>query len=103
VTPQEEALIDFSNDWALSMTALTQAFDSLSRASVSAQSAFEAIERVLDLHERVPHADYVEGLCRECRRIEEADLRWVETEKYGYRTSRWPCPTRMACGAGSPQ
>lgn len=101
MTPAEEQLIDFSNDWALSMTALTQAFESLGRASGSAQFAFEALERVLDLHECVPHADYVEGLCRECRRIEEADLRWVETEKYGYRTSRWPCPTARACGAGS--
>lgn len=101
MTPLEDELIDFSNDWALSMTALTQAFESLGRASVVAQRAFEGVERVLDLHERVPHPDYVEGLCRECRRIEEADLRWVETEKYGYRTSRYPCPTRRACGAGS--
>lgn len=101
MTPQEDQLIDFSNDWALSMTALTQAFDSLMRASRSAQTAFVAVERVLDLHERVPHADYVEGLCRECRRVEEADLRWVETEKYGYRTSQYPCPTVRACGVAS--
>lgn len=103
MTSLEDELVDFSNEWALSMTAMAQAFEFLSRASGSAQLAFGYLEKVLDLHERVPHADYVGGLCRECRRVEEADLRWMATEKHGYRTSRWPCPTVMACGVGSPR
>lgn len=100
MTHMESELISFSNTWALSMVAFADAFASLTEASDSAQIAFEAVARVAELHESVPHPDYVEGLCRECRRIEEADLRWVETNQ-GYRTSLWPCPTATACGLGS--